>query len=317
MRPARRLTQPIALAALLALPWLSLLAGCSDTFTPPSVVEDLRVLALVAEPPEVGPPPGAGPLLSVTVTAVLAAPLPGAPASGAAGLTERWSFCPLSAGAATGYACAVPACEVALTPVGRTVTFQPQAELQACLLRLGGVLPSETSGAALPATLEVLVRYEVQQGTGLRRVAVQRIPVWTGAQATPAGWTANRPPVISGVRIGGGAATPCPDPADTSGCAPSGALGAGQLAVEAAIDPASVDTVTDSNGRSVPETVAISFFTTAGRFTEERGQDPLAATALKPESLPAGTGAGLLWVAARDLRGGEAVAGPYRVTIAR
>jgi len=67
----------------------------------------------------------------------------------------------------------------------------------------------------------------------------------------------------------------------------------------------------------VPETVAISFFTTAGRFTEERGQDPLAATALKPESLPAGTGAGLLWVAARDLRGGEAVAGPYRVTIAR
>jgi len=313
MRPAPRPAARPALAALAALPLL-VLAGCSDTFTPPSVVEDLRVLALLATPPELGPP-GTGPT-QVTVEAVLAAPLPGAPAPGAAGLTEAWTFCPFSVGASTGYACAVPACEVALTPAGRTVTFDAVGELTACVARLGGTLPDGAGAGALPATLEVLVRYRAQVAGGPLREAVQRIPLWTGASAPPAGWARNRPPVLSAVRIGGAIATPCPDPADTATCPPSGALGAADLPIEAAVDPASIDTVTDSNGRTAPETVVIWFFTTAGRFTEERGAAPLATTALEPESLPPGAGAALVWAVARDLRGGEAVAGPFRISLA-
>jgi hypothetical protein len=306
MRPARTAAP---LAALL------LLAGCSDTFVPPSVVEDLRVMALVASPPELGPP-GTGPAQAVTVRAVLAAPPPGAPGPGAAGLTERWQFCPLSAGASRAYACAVEACQVDLTPVDRTVTVEPLTEIQRCLAALGGTLPSVPDGSAIPASFEVLVRYEVRQGTAVTRQAVQRIPIWTGAQAPPAGWTANRPPVIAGVTIGAVPATPCPDPADTSACAPAATLTrAAELPVSAAIDPGSLDSTVDANGRAVRETVVVWFFTTAGRFTEERGQDPLATTALKAESLTPGTSQALLWVVARDLRGGEAVAGPFRVSV--
>ena len=60
----------------------------------------------------------------------------------------------------------------------------------------------------------------------------------------------------------------------------------------------------------------VSFFTTAGRFTDERAQATVGATTvgttLEAKELGGATGA-WVWAVARDLRGGEAVAGPLRV----
>jgi len=293
-----------AAAPLLGLLAAALLqAGCADTFTPASVVEDLRVLALVASPPEVG----AGETL--TLRPVTAEPIP---AGAAPTLAETWSFCPFSLGASSGYACAVPLCEVPLTPVAGAVTVDPAALAQDCLALLGGSLPGDPGASGLPAQVEVLVRYRVTDGATSRE-AVQRIPVTT-AGPPPA---RNRAPVITGVTVGGGAATDCGAAGAPSPCPASGTLTrAARLPVTVTIDPASVDTFVDGTGRSVVETVVVSFFTTAGRFTEERGQAPLATTELKHESVPAGATAARLWVVARDLRGGEATFGPIALDVA-
>jgi hypothetical protein len=69
----------------------------------------------------------------------------------------------------------------------------------------------------------------------------------------------------------------------------------------------------------VQETMTVSFFTTAGRFEFDRqtGIDvsvDLEAIDLAP--LPADAGA-QVWVVARDLRGGQAVLGPFTVPFAR
>jgi hypothetical protein len=62
--------------------------------------------------------------------------------------------------------------------------------------------------------------------------------------------------------------------------------------------------------------VVVSFFTTAGRFTNERAQAtidaPEAGTSLEATDL-GGARDAWVWVVARDLRGGAAVSGPFQV----
>ncbi len=317
MSRARAAALPLLAAAALAA------AGCGKTFTPASVIADRRVLALVAEPPELdGTVAGA----STTVRAVEAQPLdePALPAGTT--LARRWTFCPFSAGAATAYACAVPACEVELTPdASGAVTVTPLAELQACRALLGAALPPDLAGATLPARLEVLVRYRLVEVTAAApaprevplREAVQRIPLWTQPHAG-----LNLNPAFAGgapVTVDGAAASPC-DPAAPGPCAPAGTLtAAAPLVVSAAVDPSTIQTYAVGD-RTVDETFALSFFTTAGRFDFDHGQAtrarPAAAVQLKHEEVPAGTTDALLWVVLRDLRGGEAVAGPYRILVA-
>ncbi|MCM2332947.1 MAG: hypothetical protein NDI82_03260, partial [Anaeromyxobacteraceae bacterium] len=64
---------------------------------------------------------------------------------------------------------------------------------------------------------------------------------------------------------------------------------------------------------------AITFFTTAGRFDEDRGaasrELPAVAVGRRHEEVPAGTSDALLWVVLRDLRGGQAAAGPFRLAV--
>jgi hypothetical protein len=71
--------------------------------------------------------------------------------------------------------------------------------------------------------------------------------------------------------------------------------------------------------RTATEALAISFFTSAGRFTDERGaptrEAPTTSTELTDEKLVARDGRAFLWAVARDLRGGQAVAGPYLVAV--
>jgi hypothetical protein len=296
MRPIAKL-HFASLAPLGAL----LLAGCATEFTPASVIEDLRVLAIEANPPDVLlPATFPGPTETVTLRATAVAPpatpggLPAAPTS------VSWTFCPFSIGASTGYACAVPACETPLTPSpDGSVTVDPVLLGAACLAATGGALPGAPAGSGLPAGFEVLVRY-VATLDGLRREAVQRIPV-LAASAT----ARNLNPVIT-------SATRGPD------CSGSpGRCTLGSISINVTIDPASFQPYAVGD-RTVDETIVVNFFTTAGRFQDQLGQATAAAPTtgalLVAEKLGGATEA-LVWVVARDLRGGEAVAGPLTVVL--
>jgi hypothetical protein len=307
-------------AAALAAAALTL-SGCAEEFTPGSVVEDLRVLALVAEPPELdGRVAGA----TVRVAAVEATPPGFVPE---AGLTRAWTFCPFTLGAATAYRCAVPQCETALTAAADgAVTVDPVAEALQCLAAFGGTLPPEVlGGGALPDQVEVVVRYRVLRPASggaapeVLREAVQRIPVWTTAPTA----ALNTSPVFAtpGVSIGGAAATACSDPAQpaTPACPVTGTLPpGGRLLVEVAVTPDSFQDYPVGE-RTATETLAVSFFTSAGRFTEERGAPtrgaPTTSTELEDDKLVAPGGRAFVWAVVRDLRGGQAAAGPYLVAV--
>ena len=279
---------PVALAAALAG-----LAACAPEFTPRSVLEDVRVLALVAEPPEIGL---AG---TTSVTAHTYAP------AGAA-VTWSWSFCPYSIGSTAGYACIVPECEQDLPP-GNPVAVAPQAETDrflACVAaRSGGTLPPGLP-AQLPEVVEMIVRYTGRDAGGaVLRQAVQRLPVHTlGPPPAP-----NQNPVIQLVSIGG---QQMPPPA--GGPAPVLPPG-GELEVRALLgDP---ESYLDPAGRTVQEQLVVSFFTTAGRFDYDRALGPDARVKLQHQEVVPGTTLAQVWAVARDLRGGEAIAGPFDVAI--
>lgn len=323
----RALPSPRTPAALLALGLAA--AGCSETFTPPSVVEDRRVLTLLADPPALD---GSDPAAATTVRAVEAQPVAPPPLpAGTDALARRWSFCPFTLGAGAGYACAVPACEVPLAAdAAGAVTVRPVEEALACLAALGANAPPDLVGG-LPPVVEVLVRYRLlavasaTPGAGevLLREAVQRVPVWTASPAA----ALNALPAFAAaaVTVGSGldavVAEPCPTPegAGVLDCPVAGTLPAGGLLrVVAAVDPATIEDYL-AGDRTATETFALTFFTTAGRFDEDRGAAsrdlPAVAVGLRHEAVPAGTADALLWVVLRDLRGGQAAAGPFRLAV--
>lgn len=288
MARARPFLGPFALAVACAG-----LAGCSEEFEPASFLEGPRILAVAPSPPEVGP--GESVTLAPAVYAPAADPIVGA----------AWTSCPLSAGAGTGYACAVPSCETPLAPApDGAVTAIPSALALACLESLGGALPSDPGGA-LPERIETLFRLRVDFASGDAREAVARVPLWLSAPPADR----NLPPVLAGVRIGG-------VPIASGGTAAPLAAGAG-VAVEVAVDPASVQTYVDASGRAVVEPVVISFFSSAGRFQDDRRDGPAGVSLLEAVELRPGDVEAEVWVVARDLRGGQAVAGPFGVPLVR
>jgi hypothetical protein len=267
------------------------------------------VLALVADPPELRLDPAAGTnvITVLTVTAVAPPATPGGPPLTPAPADVAWTFCPYSVGASSGYACAIPDCESTLpaSPDGRVVTLDPLAEVrkprcQAALAGLGAGAPGGPGGGSV----ETLVRYVATLG-GLRREAVQRIPVWFGA---PPAQAANLNPIITSATSG----------FDCSGS--PGRCAVGSIPIDVTIDPASFQPYAAGADRTVDETIVVSFFTTAGRFKYESGQATTAnlqtGTSLEAKELGGATEA-LVWVVARDLRGGEAVAGPLTVVFSR
>lgn len=273
-----------------ALTSLLLLAGCASDFTPRSVLEELRVLALVAEPAEIG---------FGETTTVTAHTWPAARAA-----TGQWTFCPYSLGASVAYACIVPACEQPLTASGGTVTVAPApltlAFAQCAQALLGGTLPGGLP-AAPPERFEGIVKYRVSDAAGaVSREAVLRLPVTY--PGPPAARNAN--PVILSVRIGGQLQPPPagePLPRLTSG---------GKLQVSAVLDAPEAK----PDGRL--EDSVLSFFTTAGRFDYDRALGPSGSVELEGKELAAGNASTQeIWVVARDLRGGQAVAGPFEVEV--
>ncbi len=287
-------------------------AACSNDFTPRSVLADLRVLAIEASPLEVGPGE------SVTLTPVRWAPPGGEVTIQKVTIQEEhWFFCPFSVGATVGFACAAPACETEIhrdgipdgTPsadpvFGVTVTADPEALTQQCLAQLaaqGGAPPSVPS--QLPQKVNMVFRYVAAASDGETREAVQLVPFYVGGAPTER----NLPPGIQQVDIGG---------QQVSNGDSGPALGPGtQLEFHVQLTPASVQSFVDDAGRTIQETLVVSFFTTAGRFDFDRANGPDARVKLKYDHIAPSDGVAQLWAVATDLRGGETVAGPFIVPI--
>lgn len=272
-------------ASLLAV--LLLTAGCTSDFSPQSDLLGLRVLALVADPLELAP----GQPVTIQPTSYVPA--------GSTVVAQSWTFCPLSAGSVTAYACAVPQCEVELAPApDGSVTANPTAIIAGCLGFAGGAIP-----ASVPDQLLTVFRYRVSTDKGGTRDAVLQIPQWTRRPPPDP----NLPPVILGVEIGG-------QPARVGIPTPELPVN-GTLPVRLLIDPASVQAYVDAAGVTRTETMTGYFYTTAGTFSAGITSGTDTTSDLEGTNLLPGQAAAEVWVIALDLRGGQAVAGPFTVPI--
>jgi hypothetical protein len=274
------------LAASLAAVAL-VVSGCKNDFSPQSDLLGLRVMALVADRPELAP--------GQTITLTPWIYVPGAPTS----TVQRWTFCPASAGAVSAYACAIPACEVDLPAASSgVVTANPTELLRQCG---GGTIPP-----GIPEPLTTLFRYRVTtvtDGVTDFREAVLQVPQWNqGSPPNP-----NLPPVITDVLVGGVSVR-------GGGAIPQLAPG-GILAFELQIDPASVQTYVDGAGLTQTETMTGYFYTTGGTFSAGVTTGADTFTNLEGSGVVAGQAPIQVWVVALDLRGGEAVLGPITVPI--
>jgi hypothetical protein len=150
-------------ARLAALALLA--AGCAGDLPPRSLLQDVRVLALLASPLE------AGPGETVTVRSDVYAP-PGVT------FTEAWTFCPFTLGPTASDACAVEGCITELNPAADgSVSEDPGARALECVQKYGG---SAAAGAALPAQvpdrLEVVFKDHVKGSDGFEVDNVLRVP---------------------------------------------------------------------------------------------------------------------------------------------
>ncbi|HTP52788.1 MAG TPA: hypothetical protein VMK42_19020 [Anaeromyxobacteraceae bacterium] len=285
---------------------LSSLVACSGNLLPPSYLDNLRVLAILATPLQIVLDPSEPPP-TIALTPVVY------PAGSLLTDQQSWSFCPVSAGSIAAYACAVPACALpSPNPDGSVVATA--ADLESCY-------PAESGAPGLPAAglsspVETTFTYTVSSVTASgteTRVAVLQLPLYLGP--LPPGVTPNRPPAFQAVEIGGVTVFPAPASPVPPPVLPNG----GSVDVHVAIDPASVDTYLDADGRPQVETITVDFYATAGRFASDlaTGLDntvALQGTSFTPADLEAGTLE--VYVVALDLRGGQAVVGPVAVAIA-
>lgn len=263
------------LLALLAL------SGCAMEFDPPSLLDDVRVLAIETTPLELEPfePIALRPKIFVP--------------AGAARPTLSWRFCPFTLGARASFACAVPACEVSLeADMDGNVVADPTALALACAAR--STTTSSATIDELPEYVELLFTLEVGDD-----VSVARVPFYPKGAPTPR----NRAPRISSV-------------AWTSGLDAAGALareGKAELTVTA--DETTLDEYVDARGQTRREEPVVSFYSTAGRFSKDRDDAIVARSELEAIELAATTTTAEVYVVLRDGRGGQAVGGPLRLPL--
>lgn len=278
---------------------LATAAGCSSDFDPPSLLNRLRVLATNADRFEVGPGE------TVTFRPRVFAP------EGVTVTATEWRFCPLSLGSVAGYRCAVPTCEVPLTPaMDGSLTANPSALAASCVATLGssgdGGLPT---GATLPESIETVFRLKLTGSDGDVEEVIERLTLWT-TRAPP---ERNRAPLISAVTVAGAA----PDATGRFAPVTEAAKPITEVEVAVQLDPASLDRYTDANGNTFTEDPIVSFYATAGRFKQDRSSGVRSFVKWKVEKLGPMDTEATLYVVTRDLRGGQSMVGPYRIPITR
>ena len=276
---------------LVLLALVALGGGCNNSFDPASFVDKLRLLGVEAEPPDLSP----GQM--TTLTATWANP-------GGAAPTITWDACLLPPPPGTGHAlnqdCLGLDGGAALVPfgTGETVT----ATMPAVTPEMLG-LPDASNGWYL----QVLLRLDAD---GRSQLGVYGLRLYLGALTPNA---PNQNPVLTGIYHVPSADAGAEDQTALDDAAPLEVHAGDEVALRALVTPESQETYVVYDGdprttppRTVTETVRISWFTTAGEFSEDVTGVPKPDTTLKLEKHlpPSGTPIDL-WVVARDERGGE------------
>lgn len=269
-------------------------AGCTSEFDPASFVDKLRLLAVKAEPPDVAP--GQATMLSATT----ANPGGNAP-------TITWDACLLLPPPATGEAVnqdciALPEGDPSLVPFGQGDSVAATMPMLSPSM-IG--LPDQTNGFYLP------VRVKLDTGTS-SLVAFVQLRIFLGALAAN---PPNRNPSLTGIFTVPVADAGADEQSPLDPITPAPVHENYQLNLRALVTPDSQEPYKVYDGdprtttpRDVTETIRISWFTTAGHFTNDvTGVDKPDTTLILDKHLPAPGTPIDLWVVARDERGGSDV----------
>jgi hypothetical protein len=188
-------------------------------------------------------------------------------------------------------------------PIIRRLASRPLAV--ACIEKLtasGMSLGTGTSTGApqLPEKVEMLFRLTVAG-----RTTLVRVPYYPKGVPSPR----NTAPRIAEVTLGGVAGS------TTTPAVPLAKDAKLDVVVRA--DPSSLDSYVDEADRARTEEPIVSYYTTAGRFENDRADGLDATGTLEAiELLPADTAA-TVYVVLRDGRGGQVVRGPFVVPLAQ
>lgn len=175
------------------------LGGCGEDFDPPTLVNELRILGISAEPPDLVE--GEATLL----TALIASP-------GDPDITYSWDWCPYNSGPDAAYECNMEGFDIPdeladylyLGNTPSVVFFYPgDAETfqQACFEMLASVeyIPDFVVLPNCEQGLEIIVRLIVRTGD-LEKIGIKRVFLWF---EDPALELRNRNPQITGIEVGG------------------------------------------------------------------------------------------------------------------
>ncbi|HXU70371.1 MAG TPA: hypothetical protein VN947_13635 [Polyangia bacterium] len=271
-------------------------AGCGNSFDPASFVDKLRLLAVEAEPPEI--PFGATSMLAATATN-----------PGGSTPTVTWDACllppPPGTGETVNQDCvSLPEGDPMLIAFGsgdRVTATMPMLDLT----QVG--LPDQTNGVYLPVRLKL-------EADGNTLTAFYSLRIYVGflLPGTP---PANQNPTLTDI-----VTVPAEDagaseetPLDPTTPAPVHANDEIDLRALLTGDSQETYQVYDGNPattmpRSVTETVKVSWFATAGHFTNDvTGVDKPDTALVLDKHLPASGSTIDLWAVARDERGGSDV----------
>ncbi|MBN1946977.1 MAG: hypothetical protein JW797_14985 [Bradymonadales bacterium] len=293
----------LALSVLL-LVWAGAIA-CMEDFDPPSLVNNLRVLAISTEPAELAPGE------SVVMEALVVEP-EGAP------ISYLWEWCPFDRGPNERYACVTE--ELGLPPEVRALFDlgdQPEAQLDypgdPTLFRQ--MCESiRSSGFSLPTFIElpdcergmaVTVRLTVSTPE-LERIAVRNLFVWF---VEPDPEQRNSNPVIEELRVDGNRYRP----GSAVLAAPGQVLGVDVVVGESSLEPFVVQLEGDQT-QSRREDLIYSYFSTEGEWDRFRSFADLESFSLRDAgtntlAIPADSSSSTgidLYVVVRDERGGVA-----------
>lgn len=174
--------------ALAVLTAVAFGAGCNEPFAPFNELDKLRVLAVQAEPPALGPG-------EVAQLEALVFEPDGDP------ISYRWSWCPFSTGSLTGYECLVdedqvremidevapgfgalfPGFELGTAPTASLVyPGTPELLAQFCAMTTAAEIPAFADLPACDEQLTFTIRLEVTAG-GESVTAVKELPVYFDA----------------------------------------------------------------------------------------------------------------------------------------
>jgi hypothetical protein len=299
-------------------PWLALalLGACSFGFETPSIVLDLRVLAIVAEPPEIvididpENPEGAAPQLDAnpfTIRVLVADP----------GQTRRLEWDMTACPENNNHRCDDPDAPaqnvgsgIIQAPSGNSGE-QPTATFVPSLLVVSeSVQADDLLGfGGIPVNVQVRIWPEGQPEQKI--YAAKRIFV---SPRLPAQRVANTNPVITSVNVGGETGTPLVQGSCASGAvaitvAPEAELQLFPIETEATREPYVLPTY-NGGSRSFVENIQYNWYSTSGEWDRESsggdegpsGEPPIDTTWTAPKAAQQVP----VWVVMRDERGGQA-----------